>query len=542
MSPELSVTLATHNRQLKLGRCLEALERQTLEPERFEVVVADDGSSDGTLAMLEGLETAFELKVLDLGKVGRVAARNAAVEAARGGICLVIDDDVVAEPELLAEHLEAHRAGPVLGIGRMTQPSPEGRDWYAAAFADGWNDHFDRLERGGVDWTDAYSGNLSAPRETLLEVGGFRERTAGEDSEVGYLLERAGCAVRYLPRANAVHDDVKPGSRLIADSLRQGRGQLELLEEHPEMLPRLFGWFLATTRREVALRRAMLALRVPPRLLAGLGALLPGRGRRLVWFHFVSRYAFWLGVRAAVDRGRWQRMTRGVPVLMYHAFGRGDEGDRYVVPRRAFALQLRLLKLLGYRGIRFGELVADLRAGRLPPRRAVVITIDDGYRDNLELALPLLRRHGYPASIFPVSGCLGGVNDWSSGDALRGRPMLSWEEVAELRRQGVEVGAHTRNHTSLRGLPRERLVEEIAGSRADLEGRLGAPVASFAYPYGELDDEAVAATAEAGFAAACTVEPRLARLAEDPLRIPRVEVRSGDSLPRFLLNLLLGMR
>jgi peptidoglycan/xylan/chitin deacetylase (PgdA/CDA1 family)/GT2 family glycosyltransferase len=542
LPPEISVILATHNRRQMLRQCVEALAAQTQDPSSFEIVVGDDGSSDGSVEMLRELRTPFELKVVEPGKVGRAAARNAALEATRAPIVVVIDDDVIADPQFLAEHLAGHREGKVLGIGNLTQAAPTGRDWYSTVFAETWNEHFERLEGGEVDWTAAYAGNLSAPREALLAIGGFHERAAGEDIEIGYLLARHGCTVRYLPRAHAVHDDRKSRDRLLADSLRQGRAQLDLLEPYPEMESLLFGWFLATSRREVALRRLALGLRLSPRLLVRLGAPLPGKGRRRVWFYFVSRYAFWLGVRRAVDRERWERMTRGVPVLMYHAFGMRDEGDRYVVARRAFARQLRLLKLLGYRPVFFDEVAEDLRAGRLPPRRAVAITIDDGYRDNLEVALPLLRRHGFKATIYLVTGKLGGVNDWSSDDALKQRPLLSWEQVKEMEGEVVRFGAHTRTHPALPALPSERLAEELRGSREDLTERLGKSVPDFAYPYGELDEEVVAAVGEAGFTAACTVEPRLAGPSEDPVRIPRIEVRAEDSLPRFLLHLLLGER
>ena len=540
MPPELSVILATHDRRQMLRRCIAALERQTQDPGSFEVVIGDDGSSDGTIEMLGGLDTAFELTALDLGKVGRAAARNAAIEAARGRVCVVIDDDVIAEPEFVAAHLEAHRDERIVGLGRLTQAPPEKRDWYAVEFAATWNEHFDRLEGRKVEWTDSYAGNFSAPREALLEVGGFVERAQGDDVEIGYKLAQVGCALRYLPRAQALHADCKSRDRLVAESAQQGSGQRALVEEYPEMEPHLYGWFLATSRREVALRRALLALRVPPRLLARLGILLPGSGRRRIWFHLVSRYAFWHGARAAVERERWERMTRGVPVLMYHAFGERDEGDRYVVSRKALSRQLRLLRLLGYRGIHFEELVEALRESRLPPCRAVAITIDDGYLDNLEVAEPVLRRHGFPATVFLVSGKLGGVNDWTDEGALADRPLVTVEQARELRRRGISLGAHTRTHPELPAQSDEAVRAEVGGSRQDLAERLGEEVATFAYPFGLFDERAVEAVGESGFAGACTVEPRLARPLEDPLRVPRVEVRAGDSLPRFLLNVWLG--
>src|SRR5262245_56834548 len=116
---------------------------------------------------------------------------------------------------------------------------------------------------------------------------------------------------------------------------------------------------------------------------------------------------------------------------MYHAFGSEDEGDRYVISRRAFARQLRLLKLLRYRPIGFAELARTLEAGEAPPPRSVVITIDDGYADNLEIAKPLLRRRRFPATVFLVSKGIGGVNDWTHEGAVSGRRLLTEAEVKE---------------------------------------------------------------------------------------------------------------
>jgi peptidoglycan/xylan/chitin deacetylase (PgdA/CDA1 family) len=88
----------------------------------------------------------------------------------------------------------------------------------------------------------------------------------------------------------------------------------------------------------------------------------------------------------------------------------------------------------------------------------------------------------------------------------------------------------------------DRVEPEIAGSKVDLEGLLGAPPATFAYPFGRFDERAVAAAKQAGFVGACTVEPRRARLDDDPHLVPRIEARSGDSLLRFAVKLWFGGR
>ncbi len=75
------------------------------------------------------------------------------------------------------------------------------------------------------------------------------------------------------------------------------------------MFPKLLGWFGAATRREIALRRALIALRVPPSILAAAGRLLLGEGRQDAWYEFVWKLAFWRSVRASVSRARWAELT-----------------------------------------------------------------------------------------------------------------------------------------------------------------------------------------------------------------------------------------
>ena len=297
--------------------------------------------------------------------------------------------------------------------------------------------------------------------------------------------------------------------------------------------------FEDTTPRELVLRRALIGLRVPAGLLARAGALFRGDRRRQKWSGFVSRYTFWAAARRTMDRETWQQATHGVPVLSYHAFCEGRSPNRYVVSRRAFARQMAMLRLLGYRPIAFEELAQALREERPPPRKSVVVTIDDGYKDNLELAHPVLNRRGIPATIYLVSARIGGRSDWEEDPALAGRPLLSSAEVALLQADGVRFGAHTRSHRSLPDASESEIAAEVGGSREDLQA-LGVPARTFAYPYGRRDERAVAAVEAAGFVGAGTTEPRRARLDDSPLLVPRIEIRGGDSLPTFVRKLWFG--
>src|ERR1700709_1021442 len=145
---EISVILATHNRRPLLRRCLEALGKQTLDPDRFEVIVADAGSSDGSAEMVAALETAYPLRLLDHGKLGHAVTQNRALEVATAPIGILIDDDIVPGPELLAETLAPHRRAPrIVGVGSLSQQPVAANDWYAHAYAKGWNEHLGDLAR-----------------------------------------------------------------------------------------------------------------------------------------------------------------------------------------------------------------------------------------------------------------------------------------------------------------------------------------------------------------------------------------------------------
>jgi hypothetical protein len=219
---------------------------------------------------------------------------------------------VIASPRLVAEHLAAHRREPrTLGIGVLVQREPEGDDWYVRAFTRAWNEHFDDLRRRPAHWTDCYGANFSAPRAALRQIGGFASDVATvEDFDVAYRLDGAGLAAFYLPDATAVHDDEKTRGRMLADTKREGAAYAELAGRHPGTADVLLDWGAGAGPVELRLRRGLIALRVPPGPVAALGALVPGEGRKMVWMHFVRRFALWRAVRGAMRRERWREVTR----------------------------------------------------------------------------------------------------------------------------------------------------------------------------------------------------------------------------------------
>lgn len=428
----------------------------------------------------------------------------ATAREAVGRVCIFLGDDVVPAPGLVAAHLAGHaEGGRVVGLGWLTNELDVRRSPYVGAR---------RL----------FPGNVSVPRAAVGDEPDVLELVAG--------LEASGYELRRLSGAGGVR--TSDPRRMAAE----GAAHAELIRRHPSLQPRLLGWFPDATPRELVLRRIMLAARVHAAVLGSLGRVLRGDAQTR-WSLFVANFAYWAAVRERLEPDEWDALTRVVPVLVYHAFG--DEENRFVVGGRAFARQLRLLALLRFAVRPYADVARSLREGRLPPR-TVALTIDDGYVDNAEIATPLLERHGFAATIFLVSGRLGDVNDWSSAPPLRGRRLLSIEDLGRLRARGVDFGAHTRTHADLSAATDDVIDDEVASSRAELEDALGEAVQAFAYPYGLLDERAVSATEDAGFDSACTTEPRVAELDDDPRLIPRIEIKRDDSLRRFVWKLWFG--
>jgi glycosyltransferase involved in cell wall biosynthesis/peptidoglycan/xylan/chitin deacetylase (PgdA/CDA1 family) len=542
---ELSVVVPTYNRASLLGRCLDALAAQEDPGAELEVVVVDDGSSDDTPRVLERYASFLPLRSERQPNAGQPAALNRGIELARGEICVFLDDDVIAGPRFLAEHARAQReSGGAIALGNLSLQLPVRAGGLARYVGRWWAGQYGEFERGvrAPTFRSCYSGNVSVPRAALLEAGGFAEWLARSfDVELAWRLERAGLPIVFVPEARGAQIYEKGFAGIARDFDAAGRAAVEMVRREPALLPHLpLGNFWRGSPRSATLRRALLALRAPVWPARVLDRFLTRTDRP---YRFLQDYCYWRGVRrAASDRATWRRLTGGVVILMYHALApRGEPASRYVLPARRFARQLRWLRRRGYTVLGLDEYVRHRLEHTLPPPRSVVITLDDAYADNAELAHPLLRRHGLTATIFVVSRRMGGLNDWSPGAEVQGRRLMSWEQATELRRDGVELGAHTRTHASLPGLAPSELADEIAGSRRDLEERLG-PIRHFAYPYGKLDDDAVRAVEEAGFASACSVEEGRNSPGTPALLLRRVEIHGTDSLLRFALTLALGKR
>ena len=539
--PAITVVLATYNRADRLRACLDALDRQTCPLDDYEVIVVDDGSSDRTRELLESYRPRYRLRPMFQSNTGQPRALNRGVESADTRYCLLLDDDIIAGPDLVREHLDAQRASDSgrLAMGRLDIVVPSDADWFVRAFARGWERRHRRLDGGTAEPTiaDCYSGNLSFPRAAFMAVGGFAAEFArGYDIELAFRLRGTGLRLAYLPGAAASQDERKRGRDLIRDDERAGASAWKIYQRTPALLDHLgLGEFESQGPITAMARRALLASNLPPAWL-----LRVGRGQR--WARFVRRYAFWRGVRAAVGDGdTWERLTTGVSILMYHAIGRdGEPGSRYILPVREFAWQLRWLRRNGYSILSLAEYLRCRVERRLPPARSVVLTFDDGYMDNADLAQPLLAAAECSATIFLVTDLLGTGNSWDRAGALVGRPLMSWGDAARLEGKALSFGPHSRTHRPMRGCDAETLRGEIGGSWAAVVQHLRDPVPVFAFPFGAHDDAACDEVEGVGLAAALTVRPGRNGPAAPLMRLRRLEVRGDEGRTHFRMLLRTG--
>jgi len=227
---------------------------------------------------------------------------------------------------------------------------------------------------------------------------------------------------------------------------------------------------------------------------------------------------------------------------MYHWIS-GDPGGRlrhWGLTPDQFRSQMRLLHENGFQTLTLGEVAEVVRGARAVPERSVALTFDDGYRDFLQEVVPILEEHGFKATVFLVSDRMGSTNAWDDRHGDAPRPLLSWSEAAALARRGIELGSHSRTHRPLTQLAKRELEDEIAGSKAVLEDRLGLPVRHFSYPHGLFDDRCLALVAAAGYATACADIRGGNRAGIDPFQLRRALVTCHETDWSFVFKLRTG--
>ncbi|MEU7001205.1 polysaccharide deacetylase family protein [Nonomuraea sp. NPDC046570] len=224
-----------------------------------------------------------------------------------------------------------------------------------------------------------------------------------------------------------------------------------------------------------------------------------------------------------------------VPILMYHSVTDrpNPETKPLAVRPGDFSEHLSYLSEHGFTPLTVADMVASLNKnnGRSLPDKPVVVTFDDGYADFHTEALPVLERHNFPATVFLTSGW---VSD--AGKDAAGRPlddMLTWGQAREAAQAGIEIGGHSHSHPQLDQLSDTDLRQELRKNKGLLEEKIGAPVATMAYPYGYSSARVRREVRRAGYWAACAVSNTIAADRHDVLAIPRLTVAQHTTMSMF---------
>jgi peptidoglycan/xylan/chitin deacetylase (PgdA/CDA1 family) len=221
-----------------------------------------------------------------------------------------------------------------------------------------------------------------------------------------------------------------------------------------------------------------------------------------------------------------------VPILMYHYLSTPpDDADIYrrdlSVSPELFAAQLDRLLAEGYTAVNLYQVIDALQRGAPLPEKPVVITFDDGYRDNYENAFPLLHARNMPATLFVVTDFI----DEQRPD------YLTWDMARTMLAAGISIESHSRNHASLADQGDDYLVWQLLGSLETIEYELGVRPRFLSYPAGDYDQRTIDIARSANYWAAATTKQGALLNSDHPFELSRIRVRNTTD-PDDLIRLL----
>ena len=229
-----------------------------------------------------------------------------------------------------------------------------------------------------------------------------------------------------------------------------------------------------------------------------------------------------------------RKKRRDTPVIMYHRVINlsSDEGvcGTYIYAD-TFKKHMQYLKQSGYIPITFEQL-AEISWRNRFDKKYIIITFDDGYKDNYELAFPILKEFGFRATIFLMAR--SEYNEWDVKEHNDKRfPLMDRKMILEMQEYGIEFGAHTFNHPKLDQLTETEIENQVMQCKSVLEEKIGKSILTFAYPYGILTDYAKAMAKKAGYLFAVATDSGSVCLSEDLYQIRRIAIFPSTDLFRF---------
>ena len=229
-----------------------------------------------------------------------------------------------------------------------------------------------------------------------------------------------------------------------------------------------------------------------------------------------------------------------IPVLMYHQITipapRGTRFRSLTVHPKSFERQMTWLSRLGYQGLSMQDLMPYLSGER--HGKVFGITFDDGYRNVLINALPVLQKLGFSSTNYFVANEFGGSNRWDLSKNVPAADLMTADEIRRWARSGQEVGSHTLDHVHLTDISDDQAVFQMVESKRILESTIDQAVTAFCYPYGDHRPAHANMALAAGYTNATTTERGLAHVGGDAFEINRVGIWRQTHLIRFFQKVL----
>jgi peptidoglycan/xylan/chitin deacetylase (PgdA/CDA1 family) len=221
-----------------------------------------------------------------------------------------------------------------------------------------------------------------------------------------------------------------------------------------------------------------------------------------------------------------------VPILMYHHIQDAPPGSDAVrrdlsVSPLNFEAQLHYLQQEGYQPVSLYDLALHLTVGQPLPERPIILTFDDGYADAYTQAFPLLQRFGFTGTFFLTTALIDANNP----------AFLSWDNVIEMHAAGMDLEAHSYDHSDLRSRGFQFLVFQTLGPQQAIEARTGVTPRFFCYPSGRYDDYVVDVLRSANYWGAVATEQGATHTSDGLFALRRVRVSGGDALSDFVHKL-----
>lgn len=244
----------------------------------------------------------------------------------------------------------------------------------------------------------------------------------------------------------------------------------------------------------------------------------------------LSSLCYFMQISGAFDLNR----QSGFRILLYHSVDTPDSNDRLRirVSPEDFYEQMKFLHHNGYKIFTLDEIIEIIQNKRDIPEKAIAITFDDGYKDVLENAVPVLCKFNFKAAVFIATDYIEkkdrfGLDYWEKWK------FLSWEEIEKMKDLDIEIGSHSVSHMCMSELPGEDVKKEVIGSKKILENKITGNVRFFSYPHGSFDGNLKNILKTSGYAAAFTSIEGVNSHETDLFKFKRIEINGDDNISEF---------